>query len=756
MAKNYAQEIQQLVDHLDGWFTFPVSQTYARMTNKLFPYTQLFSPIQINGLWIKNRIVMGPMGNISMSEEMGRPSQKMIDYFVDRAKGGVGLITTGLVPVSQGIDPTLTEPGDRSYFPRIDRSRTVFAGWRTLAESLHAYGARIFIQLSSGLGRVGSPEVLVKKWALPVSASWNPNYYMPEVPCRPLTDWECWQIIQRMGQAAADAKEMLIDGAYLHGHEGYLLEQMTNPAYNRRKLSQFSDWQRFGLETVKEMRRRVGTRYPIMYRIDLTLALNAVYGERMNRVPALRKFRDERTVEMTLDYMKNLVREGVDLFDVDLGSYDNWWLPHPPNSMPSGCYLAVARIVKEYFEEHNILSNVGLPVPVVGVGKLGYPDLAEKALRDNLCDMVMLARPLLADPAWPNKAYAGRVEEITPCIGDQEACLNEFLEGGHPQCSVNPRSGFEHIIPVELVATPHPKKIAVVGAGPAGILCAVTAAQRGHLVTLFEKADQIGGMLVPGSVPRIKYEVLNYRLYLEKLVERTIRDHALILQLKTEVNMTALRKGAFDAVIVAVGGKRASLRVSGADLPHVYHALDIFTHPEILNGRDRVVVVGGGSVGCECAHFLSFEHAKQVTIIEVLPNFMKGVCTANRTHLIRTLEQNGVQLLNSTRLKQVTAEKITVLRNISPTVPNPLVTWAPLLPENVPNPLAKPLREELVEVDIPADAVVLANGLNPAPEFYEECLREHVAAEIISIGDAFEVKRVFEAVKAGFAVGRSI
>jgi 2-enoate reductase len=135
------------------------------------------------------------MGNINMAEEMGRPSEKMIQYFTERARGGAGLLTSGLVPISQTVDPTVTEPGDRSYFPRIDRSRTVFSGWRDLAESVHAFGAHFFIQLTPGLGRVGSPETLIKKFKLPISASWNPNFYLPGVPCRPLSDGECRRII---------------------------------------------------------------------------------------------------------------------------------------------------------------------------------------------------------------------------------------------------------------------------------------------------------------------------------------------------------------------------------------------------------------------------------------------------------------------------------------------------------------------------------------------------------------------------------
>ena len=749
--------VQNLVDSYGNWVadSEKCEASIGRMTKELYPYDSMFSPIRINSITIKNRIVMAPMGNIDMCEETGRPNDKMLQYFFARAKGGTGLITTGLIPISHGIDNSITEMGKLTYFPRIDRSRTVQSGWRDLAQGCHSFGSRIFIQLTPGLGRVGNPQCLVNELKFPNSASLNPNFYISQIPCMPLSGRKLKKIVKNAGQAAADAKACGLDGVYLHGHEGYLLEQMTNPAFNRRVMGPYADYQTFGIDLIKEIRERAGDKYPIMYRIDLSLALNETYGEKMD-LPALKKFKNGRTVEQTLDYMVNLVKAGVDIFDVDLGCYDNWWLPHPPAGMPAGCYLQVSKLVKDYFKTKGVVSNAGLPVPVVAVGKLGYPDVAEKALRDEMCDMIMLGRPLLADPDWPNKAYSGRVEDICPCIGCQEGCINEFVDGGHPQCAVNPRMGFEDIFPETAAKTEMTKRVAVIGAGPAGITLAIEAANRGHYVDLYEKGDRVGGKIVPGSVPKCKFDIDNYRMHMETKLQKAVKDGRVNLLLNTEADAELIASKGYDVAVTAIGTKPAGLKLPGMDkIKHILSE-ELLDNPELLGSAKRVVIIGGGVVGCEIAYYLSYEKKCDVTVVEMLPYFMEGSCTANRGHLIYYMEKNGVRLINMAKVISFEEGRVNISRNSHKNVPDPYNTWSPILPKNIVNPLAPKIKDEYRDEAIECDLVVLAVGGRADDSLFYSLQEAHAAPELYNIGDSFTGGRVLEATRAGYRLAMKL
>ncbi len=750
----FDKKLVELTESFGDWFNGKFG--IPTMTKKLYPYKNMFSPIKINSITVKNRIVMGPMGNISMCEETGKPNAKMLKYFEERAKGGVGLITTGLVPTTYGIDSTITEVGKLSYFPRIDRSRTVFAGWRDLSSMVHSHGSHIFIQLTAGLGRVGNPQVLLTQLKLPVSASWNPNYYIPQIPCRRLSDRKIKKIIKKTGQAAADAKAMNIDGVYLHGHEGYLIEQLTNPAFNRRVLGRYANYEQFGVDMIKEIRARCGDKYPIMYRIDLSLMLNETYGKDMHGIKSLKKFTNGRTMEQTLEYMKKLVAAGVDMFDVDLGCYDNWWLPHPPSSMPSGCFLDIAEIAKKYFAENNVLSNAGLPVPVVAVGKLGYPDLAENALRNEQCDMIMLARPLLADPDWPNKAYRGDVEDIVPCIGCHEACIKEFVEGGHPQCAVCPRTAFEEEYSAEIPRAEKLKKVAVVGAGPAGVVATEVLLKRGHSVDLFDKNAHIGGMLTAASQPKIKYEIQNYITYLKGAVKKLETNKNFALYLKTEVTETMLKEKKYDVIVFATGSKQTSCKIEGENHKNVFNVVDVLNNPSLIKNAKDIVVVGGGDSGCEAAYFFKYELNKNVEIVEMKKDLMQHTCTANRGHIIYYLKKAGVGVHNLSKVKSITPNSVVIYKNVHKSVPSPFVTWQPVLPENIKNPLAPKVKQNIKAVELKADAVVVAIGTVSNNGLYNVAVKNNLAREIYNIGDSLRCGKVFEATKSAYRKARTI
>ena len=440
-------------------------------------------------------------------------------------------------------------------------------------------------------------------------------------------------------------------------------------------------------------------------------------------------------------------------------------MPHPPASMPAGCFVPVARAVRERFEVHGVRSNAGLPVPVVAVGKLGYPDVAERALREGSCDMVMLGRPLLADPEWPNKAFAGRVADIRPCIGCQEGCLNEFVEGGHPQCAVNPRCSFEHLMPEGPTPAEKPERVAVVGAGPAGMVCALVAARRGHSVTLVDASEKLGGKLVAAGTARIKFDVDNYRIYLERQMQEQVKASNLELKLGHATTARDLANGSYDTIVCAAGAFETTPPIPGlAELVAAGLAVSttrLLRKPELLGDARSVTVIGGGAVGCEVAQWLAVERkVPQVNVIEALPYMMKGTCTANRGHLLHTLAAHNVRLLNMTRVER--AEKapggatLHVSRNRHKNVPDPYVSWTPILPENVENPLAPKVGDDWHEEDIASELVVIACGERADDALFYELQQTHAAPELHNIGDGFAPGRILEAVRAAYRLGATI
>lgn len=716
----------------------------------------LFEPINIGGCKIKNRLVMAPMGNINMADPIGRPLNKMIEYFGLRAKGGCGLLITGLVPVSYGIDHTVEEDNDTTYFPRIDgSSRTRMSGWRDLTSKVHAYDSKIFMQLTAGLGRVGSPESFLKGKMLK-SASINKNFYVPVVPHLPLTDRAIKKIVKSFGQCAVNAKACGFDGIHLHGHEGYLMDQLTSKPWNRRKFGRYSNLHQFAIDVVKEIKHRCGDDFPIIYRIDLTQGLRESYGDEIFK----KRFKNmERCIEDGLKLCKELAQAGVDAFDVDKGCYDNWFYPHPPAYFKDMIYVKeMAGVLKEYFKKENI------DKPVIAVGKMGKPEIAEKVLKNEYADMVMLGRPLLADPYWPDKVKQGKEDEINHCIGDQEGCVHSFIHGGHPCCTVNPYTGFEDVKKLEI--TNEPKNVAVIGAGPAGIEASKTLIDRNHKVTLFEAKSKIGGQFELNDEISIKHDVKRYLKNQRHIIEKYI-DKGLILKLNTKPDIKELEEN-FDVVILATGVKENIPKIKGVEKVKATTAREFLENKlQLPQNTKEILVVGGGAVGCEIAYTIAKENDVQVTIVEMQKYLMNNIVHSNRSMLLWLMSGMGsttdkVNDRLNRKVKAYTSSRVVsfkedeALLEVNKERINPYTPWETLIPENIHNPFEKKLNDKNTEeISIKTDFVIFAMGAEENDDLYEK-LKNNKKLQVYNVGDSKKLASAWEAINDANEIARGI
>jgi 2-enoate reductase len=720
-------------------------------------YSKIFEAGNIGVCRTKNRIIMAPMGNINMADPIGRPLPKMIDYFTARARGGTGLLITGLVPVSQGIDPTVSEDNDTTYFPRIDgSSRTRLAGWRDLAASVHAYDAKIFVQLTAGLGRVGSPEPALKGKLLK-SASINRNFYVPQLPHLPFSDRALRKIIASFGQSALNAKVSGFDGIQLHGHEGYLLDQLTSAPWNRRRFGRYHHKFQFAVDVVREIKKRCGQDFPVIYRMDLTQALQESYGD----VIFKKRFRGmERRLEEGLEFCRALAEAGVDAFDVDKGCYDNWFLPHPPGYFEDAPYVEeTAGRLRAYFNKH------GIGAKVIAVGKMGDPFQAEKVLENGWADFFMLGRPLLADPQWPQKVKTGRAQEIIHCIGDQEGCIQSFILGGHPCCALNPYTGFEDVKRSE--PSDRSKKVAVIGAGPGGCEAAKTAVARGHQVTLFERENRVGGQLRAGEPMKIKHDVTKYVENLQYQIGQ-LEQKGLMVKYNTEIKAEDIT-GQYDVIICGNGLKPSQPKIPGIENLPGMEAREFLKHGmKLPEGVMNVTVIGGGVVGCELAYSLATQNRVAVTVIEQLLVLMSGVVHANRAMLLWMMMGLGSPLAKfggklKTPVKAYVASRVTriepgkVIIHANRKRKDPYTPWNTLVPENIHNPFDRKLNPNNVEeIAIAADYVIFATGGRADDSLYYKLLENNAAPEIYCIGDARQPGRAWEAITSANEVARFI
>ena len=427
---------------------------------------KLFEPGRIGTLEIRNRLVMAPMAIGGMVEPDGRFSEQAIAYYRERAKGGVGLIITGLTTVESEIEKNLLNGW--AAFPRLDSGAYVPRLSR-LVDSIHDYGARLALQLTAGFGRV-APQFLIKQ-GRPPGPSAVPCFHNAAVSTREMTVEEIRRLVKAFARAARVVQAAGVDAIELHGHEGYLLDQFKTALWNHRQDKYGGSLARrlqFVQEVITAIKEAVGDDFPVIYRVGLTHHLAG-----------------GRELAEGLEVVKCLERFGADALHVDAGCYETWHWAHPPLYQQPGCLSDMAAAAKQVVK-----------IPVIAVGRLGYPELAESLLAEGKADFIALGRALLADPDWPDKVRRDRVQEIRPCIGDHDGCLGRSFKGKPLSCSVNPAVGLED----EMRLQPAQKiqRVLVVGGGPAGMEAARVAAVRGHAVTLVEQSDRLGGMLEIG------------------------------------------------------------------------------------------------------------------------------------------------------------------------------------------------------------------------------------------------------------------
>jgi 2-enoate reductase len=534
---------------------------------------KLLEPGRIGNVEIKNRIVMAAMGAHGMHEPDGDWSERFLAYYAARAAGGVGLITTEMTFVSQAL-----EPFAKSLFNVASDKH--LASMHRLAEKLHSYDCRLSIQLTAGFGRV-VPFPVVPEGVKPVSASENRYFYFPDDPAwttRAITTEEAEALARAFGYAAMRCREAGADCIEFHGHEGYLLDQFMTGLWNRRDDRYGGSREKrltFAREAIEAIQRDAGADFPVIYRYGITHYLEG-----------------GREEEEGLWIAGELEKMGVSALHVDAGCYETHWWPHPPQYSPPGCLVDLAGKVKKVST-----------LPVIAVGRLHYPDVAEKALADGKADFIAIGRGLLSEPEWVNKVQSGRTAEILPCLGCHEGCKWQMIVGEPTSCALNPTCG--HEIDRALNRLKEKRSLLVIGGGPAGIEAARVGAERGFAVTLWEASDRLGGNLWPAAKPDFKHDIADYIKYLNGLVRR--------LPIKIVLNKRAtagdIKSFGADYVILATG---ASME------PHPFDAADnVLTAIQVFSGiepqGERILVMGGGVIGCETAVYLAHQ-GKQVTI----------------------------------------------------------------------------------------------------------------------------------------------
>lgn len=645
-------------------------------------YSKLFTPAKIGRLEIKNRIIKAPQ-TTGMGAMDGTVTERLIRYYREQARGGVGLLIVGYAWVDNKASKSAQCQigiADNEHIPGL--------AW--LAQTIQAAGAKAGIQLEH-CGRqkfLGTPPIKA-----PSRVPWEELDAMGGAVPEELTFEEIQEIVEAFGDAARRAQWAGFDLVEIHGAHGYLITNFLSPRTNKR-----TDWyggslenrMRFLLQIISNVRKKVGPDYPLSVRLSGT-----------EYEP------DGVMIEETIEIAKALEKAGVDVIHVSGGNHHQMAHQVTPMCLPPAHNAWAAEVVKK-----------AVAIPVIASGSINTPDIAGEILETGKGDFVALGRPLFADPYFPEKAKEGRPEDIAPCIRCNDGCLERsFFLFQSVRCAINARLGKEGLL--DITPAEQPKKVAIVGGGPAGMEAARVAALRGHRVTLFE-ASKLGGRLIEASVPDFKADIRLLINYLSVQMQK--------LKVKIEyrrVSPDDIRKAQFDAVIVAVGATLGRPDIPGITNPIVTDCL------EVLNGKmdlgQKVVVVGAGLVGIDVGLFVA-EQGREVSFVmgrENPADFLSAVGASSHAVIGRRLAKQVYGLHAGKRLQAVLDHAVTVVDKFGN-------------------------QEEL-----PADTVILAKGFTAQKLFAEE-LKAVTDIPVIAVGDCVAPRKIFDAIHEGFLAGYSI
>ena len=641
-------------------------------------YSNLFSKGKIGKSVVRNRIVMLPMST-NLPNENGAVTKELIDYYAERAKGGAGLI----IVESAAVDYPRGKNGATKL--RCDQVNFV-PGFSRLADAIHLYGAKVILQVQHAGSSTSREKALGSQPVAPSAITKN-----GEVIAAQLSIEEIKDIIASFVRTAKYCKEAGFDGVEVHAAHSYLLAQFLTETFNKRTDEYGGDLSkrsRILLEIVQGIRQEVGPDFVIAVRLN---------GD------------DFTSGGMTVDDAKEvailLQKASVDILDISTGLTQ-----HSENlSMywQQGWRVYLAKAIKQVVD-----------IPVIAGGNIRDPHFADEVVARGDADFVGLARGLLADPYWPNKAFRGEVDRIRPCISCNIGCTDRRIGGiGSIRCTVNPdvgQEGRQH----NSVGCADKKKIVVIGAGAAGLNAALEAKRRGHEVIILEKGNDVGGVLNIASIPFGKQAIQRYVNYLRDcLTQADLR-----ISFNEEATFEKINSYNPDAVVIATGSRS----IIPSDIPGIADDIVVTSHDVLgqkvmLTGKN-IAIIGGGSIGCEVADFLAENN--KVTLIEMRGELAADIQKQNRVDLLKRLDAFGVNSMLDTQLKEIFSDKIRVSSN-----------------------------GQLKEISV--DFVVLAVGVVPAlPEWAGKVLESQIDSFVI--GDALLPSKLIDAVSQGVAVGRLV